>query len=326
MKHRLGGSVVVVTGASSGIGREAAVQLAAEGAKLVLAARDAAALEEVARICREHGAEAIAVPTDVTHASEVDALAEAAVARFGTIDVWVNDAAAYMLGSVESTPNEAFERLFRTNFMGYVHGAKAALRVFRRHGRGVLINVGSVAGKVAYAQSSAYCASKHAVHAMTEALRQELIGTDIEACIVAPATVDTPLFQHAANYTGREMKAMPPIYRPERVAAAIVSCAKRPRREILVGSAPIAMTLAQMFGPALFERAQPKTVSKQHLKDAPQPSTSGNLYQPTGPHEVRGGWKRDGGGRKVVKALAALAALAVPAAFVGARGVRLLEH
>ncbi len=316
---------MVVTGASSGIGRAAAVQLAAEGAKLVLAARDAAALDEVARACQEHGAEAIAVPTDVSHASEVDALAEAAIARFGTIDVWVNDAAGYVLGSVESTPTEVYEQILRTNFMGYVHGAKAALREFRRKGTGVLINVGSVAGKVAYAQSSAYCASKHAIHALTEALRQELVDTDIEACIVAPATIDTPLFQHAANYTGREMKAMPPIYRPERVASAIVSCAKRPRRELLVGVAPFVMTLAQILAPGLFERRQPKMIAKNHLKDTPQPPTRGNLFEPTGPHDVRGGWKREGAGRKVAKAAAALAALAVPVAFVGARGVRLLE-
>lgn len=307
---------MVVTGASSGIGREASLQFAIEGAKLVLAARDVAALDAIAAECRERGAEAIAVPTDVTDALAVDALRDAAVARFGTIDVWVNDAAAYLMGSVEATPAEAYKRLFETNVLGYVHGTKAALREMRRTGRGVIINVGSVAGKVVYAQASGYCASKHAVHAFTEALRQELVGTDIHACIVAPATVDTPLFEHAANYTGQEIKAMKPVYRPERVASAIVRCAKRPRREILVGGAPRLFSLFQLVAPWLFERIQPRIVARDHLADTPQAPTEGNLYRATGGHEVHGGWKANS--RKGL-ALAGIAALMLPAAIVSLR-------
>src|SRR5690606_17937861 len=114
-------------------------------------------------------------------------------------------------------------------------------------GNGTLISVGSIAGKVPYATASAYAASKHAVHAIHGSLRQELAGTKIDACLVVPASVDTPLFDHAANFTGVEMKVMPPIYRPQRVARAIVRCAESPRREVLVGSAPRVLSLMYML-------------------------------------------------------------------------------
>ena len=291
MKRDLSGAVVVITGASSGIGREAALQFASEGSRLVLAARDAEALEEVAALCRDRGAEAIAVPTDVSDEGRVDALRDAAIERFGVIDVWVNDAAAYMMGPVDEVPPAAVRRLFDVNVMGVVHGCRAALKEMKLRDRGVIINVGSVAGKAAYAQASAYCATKHAVHGFTEALRQELVGTGIEACIVAPATVDTPLFEHAANYTGRAIEAMKPIYAPSEVAAAIVGCARRPRREVLVGAAPRMMTALQTVTPGLFERIQPKMVERDHLGGPARARSSGNLFSTREPHQVDGGWR-----------------------------------
>lgn len=324
MKRALKDSVVVLTGASSGIGREAALQFAREGCKLVLAARDGSALDEVARLCNELGGEAIAVPTDVSDDHAVRALRDAAVARFGRIDVWVNDAAAYMMGPVEETPTEAYKRLFEVNVLGVVNGTKAALEDMRKRDEGVIINVGSLAGKSAYPQASAYCASKHAVHAFTQALREELVGSNskIEACIVAPGTVDTPLFQHAANYTGREIEAMRPIYSAARVAHAIVHCAKRPRREVLVGAMPKSFSLMQMLLPGVFERVQPKMIESDHLGDAPVAKNEGNLYVPTAPHDVSGGWKQ----RKSmgVGLIAAFAALAIPALYFGAPHARRL--
>lgn len=290
MNEKLRGAVVVLTGASSGIGRVAAQMFASRGARLVLAARDREALEEVATLCERRGAEVIAVPTDVRDEAQVQALRDAAVTRFDRIDVWVNDAAVYMMGPFERVSSEQFRALLDTNVMGYVHGTRAALAQFRRQGYGTLISVGSVAGKTAYAQASAYCASKHAIHALTEAVRQELVGTNIHACLVAPATVDTPLYDHAANYTGRKMVAMPPIYSPERVARAIVSCAARPRREVLVGAASRLMPLLQMLAPWLFERVQPRMVSRRHLAGAPAADTDGNFRRPLPPHADSGGW------------------------------------
>jgi short-subunit dehydrogenase len=176
--------------------------------------------------------------------------------------------------------------------MGVVHGAKAALSEFRKQGRGTLISVGSVAGKVPYAKASAYCASKHAIHAIHAALRQELVGTEIEACIVVPSSIDTPLFDHAANYTGKEMKVMPPIYRPHRVARAIVHCAESPRREVRIGRAPAVMTLFHMLLPWLFERMQPRLIERQHIGTKPAPPTPGNIPHTLPPYADEGGWKR----------------------------------
>jgi NADP-dependent 3-hydroxy acid dehydrogenase YdfG len=285
--------VVVLTGASSGIGRAAAFAFARRGARLVLAARDAEALEEVARECRDtYGAEAVSAATDVRDELSVDALGGLAIERFGRVDVWVNDAAVYMMGALEACPTHAIRELFETNVMGVLNGMRAALACFRLGGTtGVLVNVGSVAGKVAYADAGPYCASKHAVHAITEALRQELRGTDIHACLVVPATVDTPLFQHSANYTGREVLAMRPIYGADRVAAAIVRCAERPRREVRVGAAPILMTALARALPWLYERLQPIMVTRDHLGRFGPGPTSGNFARPLEPHSVDGGWR-----------------------------------
>lgn len=293
MKRReLKGAVVVLTGASSGIGRAAALLFATRGSRLVLAARDRGALEEVAVECRDtFGAEAIAVVTDVRDEVSVETLAQIALERFGRIDVWVNGAAVYMMGTIEDCPTRAMKDLFDTNLMGALYGTRAAMAVFRRQRRGVLINMGSVAGKISYAKAGAYCASKHAVHAITETLRQEIRGTDIHACLAVPANVDTPLYQHAANYTGREIVAMHPIYKADRVARAIVSLAERPRREVVIGATPRLMTLFDLFVPWLFERVQRALVDADHLGPAGASRSGGNLAGPRGPHAVDGGWK-----------------------------------
>lgn len=291
-RRQLLGSVVVLTGASSGIGRATALLLARKRARLVLAARDEEALEEVARECRDtYGIEALAVPTDVRDEVSVDRLEQVALERFGRIDAWVNDAAVYMMGPLEACPTAAIREILETNVMGVVHGMRAALRAFRRQGTGVIVNVGSIAGKISYAHATPYCASKHAVHALTEGLRQELRGTDIHACLCVPATVDTPLFQHAANFTGREIVAMRPIYSPERVARAVVSLLERPRREAVVGSAPRLMALFDHLVPWLFERVQRSIVERDHLGRRGQSVDGGNLVLSRGPHATDGGWK-----------------------------------
>lgn len=313
--RKLDGAVVVVLGASSGIGRATARLFAERGAKLVVASRSGRALDDVVAVCERAGAEAIAVPVDVRDEVHVRALRDAAVQRFERIDVWVNVAGVYMLGDVEDVPSEDVRALIETNFMGVVHGTKAALSQFRKQGGGTVIQLGSMAGKVSYAKASAYCASKHAVHGFNEALRQELVGTNIQACLVVPATVDTPFFDHAANYTGRVMRvAPPPVYRPERVARAIVRCAIRPRREVRVGVGPTAATLFARILPRLFERLAPGVIERRHFVPKPMAQSSGNITLTLPPYTEDGGWRR--GRASVVERLpgaSTVAATAPPA-------------
>jgi NADP-dependent 3-hydroxy acid dehydrogenase YdfG len=312
-RRELKDAVVVLTGASSGIGRAAALMFARRGSRIVLAARDPDALEELAEECRNtYAVQAIAVTTDVREEADVDALAELAIERFGRLDVWVNDAAVYMLGALDACPTQAIIELFDTNLMGTLYGTRAAVAAFRRTGNsGVLINVGSVAGKVSYAQGGPYCASKHAVHAMTESLRQELVGTDVHACLVVPATVDTPLFQHSANYTGREIVAMRPIYGANRVARAIVSLAEHPRREAVIGITPRLMTMFDRALPWLFARVMRALVSADHLGKRGEARHGGNLAMPRGPHAIDGGWKARRSPTTKVLAAARTAALPI---------------
>lgn len=258
MKQKLQGAVVVLTNAGSGLGHLTALLFASAGAKLVLAARERDSLEALVQLCEQRHVQAIAVPTDMRDEAQVRVLQQAAVARFGRIDIWVNDTAVYMMGAFEGVPSEQFRALFENNVMGVVHGAKAALAQFRPQGYGTLITVGSVAGKSAYAHATAYCASQHAVHAIHETLRHELLGTRIHACLVVPGSIDTPFFPPATEDGGQHIRAMPPIYPAERVAEAIVNCARMPRREVMVGTAARVRSVAQRLAPGLIELLQPR--------------------------------------------------------------------
>lgn len=292
MARDLESSVVVVTGASSGIGRATVLAFAEEGASLVLAARREEALRETAAQCEERGARAIAVPTDTRDAAAMDRLGELAVERFGRLDVWVNNASVHLFARFDEAPPDLWREVMEVNFFGYVHGARAALPRFRDQGGGTLINVASVNSAVGAPYASAYVSSKFALRGFAESLREELRDQRIDVCSVMPASIDTPLFQHAANLTGRAAKPLRPIIRPERVAAAIVRCARRPRRELIVGASGRQLVLTHALVPSLFERLMTWNVEREHFRDEPLEPTTGNVYQPmpewTG---VTGGWK-----------------------------------
>ena len=299
MPQPLSEAVVVITGASSGIGRATAITFARQGARVVVAARREEPLQEVVAECERAGGRALAVPTDVTDEPGVHALAEAALGAFGHLDVWVNNASVGLYARFEDAPADLFRQVIETNQFGYIHGARAALAAFRRQGdRGVLINVSSIAGTVAMPYASAYVMSKHAVRGLGATLREELSlegASDIHVCTVLPATIDTPFFQHAANYTGKAVKAMPPVYSPESVARTIARLAERPEREVFVGNSARVFNMQQLVLPGPTEKMMAGMAHKMHLdQDQPVPPTDGNLLAPMlEGTSIHGGW---GGG------------------------------
>jgi NAD(P)-dependent dehydrogenase (short-subunit alcohol dehydrogenase family) len=319
MGEDLKDAVVVITGSSSGIGRAAALAFADRGAAVVLAARRRAALEEVAEECEARGGQALVVPTDVSDERAVEILAQRAVDTFGRIDVWVNNAAVSLFAPFEEAPPEVFRRVIETNFFGYVHGARSALRCFREQGRGVLINVSSVVASMPQPYTSAYVASKYAIRGLSECIRMELAldeGGEIHVCHLMPASIDTPLFQQAANYTGRAVKALDPVIPAKRVAAAIVSAARNPRAETMVGGVGRLAASQHALAPRLFERMGARMVHRDHFLDRPADPTEGNLFVPMPEYaSVSGGWSNSNpeGGRAGKIALGT-AAVALPLA------------
>ncbi len=254
--------VIVITGASSGIGLATARMAAKRGAKLVLAARSKGALDDLAREITEAGGQVIAVPTDVAKAEDVAALAKAAVDRFGGFDTWVNNAGTGMYGRLDEIPVEEMRRLFDVNVWGVVLGSREALKHLRIHG-GALINLGSVVSHRAVAVQGAYSASKHAVKAFTEEFRVEVetAGDPVVVSLVKPAAIDTPFTVNAKNYLDSEPQHVPPVYAADTVADAILHCAEIPTREIFVGGGAKGMAEMEHWAPGLMDKVMSKLVA-----------------------------------------------------------------
>ncbi|GAA3928631.1 SDR family oxidoreductase [Actinoplanes auranticolor] len=253
MSKPLSEQVVVIVGASSGIGRASALAFAARGAEVVCAARSTQALDTVVGEIRQAGGSAVAAPADITDPAAVRALAERAEREYGRIDTWVNVAAVGVWGRVEDITAAEFERVMRVNFLGHVHGVHAALPALRRAGGGTIIGVSSAEGVRAVPLQAPYAASKFALRALYDCLRSELAqdGEPIAVTTILPASMDTPFFEHARSKLGVMVKPPPPVYAPEIVADSIVYAARHPRREIPVGGAAAALMLAQRLSPAL---------------------------------------------------------------------------
>ena len=282
MRRRIGGSVVVITGASRGIGRATARLFAERGASVVLAARREDALLGVAAECEARGGRALAVPTDVADFRAVQELARRAVEHFGRIDVWVNNAVLAAVGRLEEVPPEANRRVVEANLLGYMHGAQAVLPLFREQGWGVLIFMSSGFGLVGAPYAGAYTATKFAQRGLAQALRGELRGTDVRVCTIMPGGVDSPAYRLAANYSGRAAGPRGYLGSPEKIARAIVRCAERPRPEMVVGNSVRTLELAHALFPKLVERAVARTIEKGFLRDEAEEATSGNLFEPKG--------------------------------------------
>lgn len=278
---KLQDSVVVVTGASSGLGRAIALELASRGASLVLAARRADALEDTARRCRSAGGSAIVVETDVTNEADVQALARRAIEAYGRIDVWINNAGVTFFSPLEEGPFEDHQRVIETNLFGAMYGARAAIPIFRRQHNGVLINIGSVLSHVGHAFVPSYAISKFGIHGLSEALRVELADEpDIHVCTVFPYAIDTPHFEVAANELAREPRAMQPVQSPERVARAVADVCERPRRIRFVPRFIVLGLGLHALLPRLSERLLLDALRRYHVSGEAKPQTEGNLFEP----------------------------------------------
>jgi len=282
---------IVITGASSGIGLTTARRAARAGARVVLTARNADALETIAAQLAHEGCEVLAMPSDVGSYGELQEVAELARRRFGGFDTWVNNAGISIFGPIDRVPLADMRRLFETNFWGVVHGSLIAAGELRRHG-GALINIGSEVSDVALPLQTLYSASKHAVKGFTDGLRLELgaAGAPVSVTLIKPAAIDTMFVPHARNYMDVEPRLPPPIYAPDVVAQAILYAAEHPKRDIYAGGA------SKLF--SVFNRALPRATDKyverfmprQQRSDRPAAAVDHSaLYRPgAGLHERQG--------------------------------------
>lgn len=280
---RLAQRTYVVTGASSGIGRGIAERLGAAHANVVLAARRADVLGEVAARVEAAGGQALVVPTDVSDAGAVEALGRAAVQRFGRVDVWINDAGVGAIGRFADIPLADHARVVDVNLKGVIYGSHVALNLFRQQGQGTLVNLGSVEGKVPTAYHASYSATKHAIVALGAALYQELRldgSRDIHVATVLPWAVDTPYFTHSANYSGHTAR-MILFDDAQRVADAVVWLSLHPRKQLAVGWKAKSAVTGYQLAPGLAEHFAAGVMHRVQMEaPPPAPPTSGNLHQP----------------------------------------------
>lgn len=294
MRRRVGAeSVVVIVGASSGIGRATALRLAPRGVRLILVSRSAATLDEVVGECRALGAEALPFAADVTDPDAAKRVAAAAEHAFGRIDAWVAAASVFGYGEIDRMPPAEARRIIETNLHGTIDQVRAAIPALRRS-RGVMVIVGSVFSALASPYVWAYVTSKHAVAGFAASVRQELRRgpTPVDVAMVWPSTIDTPIYQHAANRTGRAIHPIPPVVDPDRVARAIVASIERPRRRRVVGIVQGAFVPLHAVAPALADLVLAATMRRLGLRSGPVPDTHGTVSQPDpASNAVRGGWR-----------------------------------
>jgi short-subunit dehydrogenase len=285
--------VIVITGASSGIGLVTARMAAKRGARLVLNARNDQALRAITNEINAAGGEAIDVAGDVGNFEDVRRIGDAATRRFGGFDTWVNNAGISIYGQVLDQSLEDQRRLFDTNYWGVVHGSMIACGHLRTRGGGALINVGSVLSDRAIPIQGTYCASKHAVKGYTDALRMELEEEDapISVTLIKPSAIDTPYIHHAKNLLAMEPLNPPPVYAPETVAEAILHCAENPERDVIIGGGGKAITAMSYYAPRVTDKVMEATMFDLQKSDEPRTiNRVDSLHTPSEGGVERGGY------------------------------------
>jgi len=292
MIRKLSGTTAIITGATSGIGRETAREFAGAGSKVVVAGRREDRLQELVKEIEANGGQALAVPTDVADQVQVDSLIEKTVERFGRLDVLVNNAGVAIASRFDETPLDDFRRLMDVNFWGAVYVCRAAIPQMRKQRGGVILNVSSIFGKRGMPFETAYCASKFALAGFSEALRAELMSENIDVCTIFPGAVETEIFDAAANSTGLEVSTYLPKFPAKQMAKLIVQTARFPRAEVVAALDAQAINVAKTLAPALVDFALGWSVpfiegmrrGKRQEGGAGASTTErkggGNLYQP----------------------------------------------
>ena len=288
---KLNKQVMVITGASSGIGLATARRAAEAGARVVLAARNDSALSKIVSGIRAKGGTATYVAADVSRRADVEKIADAAERAYGHIDTWVNDAGSSVFGRFDQIPEQEARAVFDTNYWGVVHGTLAAVERMRRTGGGCIVNLGSIASNVGLPLQSHYSASKAAIRGFTDTVRMELInqGAPIAVSLIKPAAIATPFALHARNRTDATPNLPPPVYRPEDVASSILHAAEHGERDYYVGGGARLFALAQDLFPGLVDIAgarvmQPLSTTKK-FKPVRQ---AGSLESPMADGSERG--------------------------------------
>ena len=291
--------VVVLMGASSGIGRSSALRFAEKGAKVVVSARGEEGLRSLVEEIRGKGGEAIYAVADVSDFEQVRAVADRAVDEYGRLDTWVHLASNAVFATFERTTPEEFRRVVDVTLMGQVYGAMAALPHLKREGRGTLIHISSIEAKRAMPFHSAYGAAKHGIDGFLEAMRVELKheGWPIAVTQIMPGTINTPFFDKGRSKIGVKPVGMPPIYEPETVADVILYAAEHPERDLVAGGAAAAMILNQRLSPRLLDAifSTRAGFSPQMTEESKSENDPDNLFGPiTGYDTARNGFRAFG--------------------------------
>jgi NAD(P)-dependent dehydrogenase (short-subunit alcohol dehydrogenase family) len=275
--------VIAVVGASSGIGREAALQFAKRGAQLVVSARSESGLATLVDEIAQMGGKAIAVPADVSVFEQVQAVADKAAECFGRLDTWVHTAATAVIAPFEQVSTEEFKRVIDVNLMGQVYGAMAALPHLRAAGRGALIHISSVEARRSLPLQSSYAASKHAIEGFLDSLRVELQheGIPISVTNVMPSVINTPFYDKAKTKLGVKPTGVPPYYEPSLVVKAILHVAEHPTRDIIVGDIGRFLDFAQKLSPQLVDSALSLiSIEGQRTNTVKAANDPSNLFEP----------------------------------------------